>query len=339
MATGTAITPGTIGNIALTVTHNAYASAYANQAFTQQIKAGGTFLIGNGWGPAGRGPIDMHRDRLDQAVAAGTAAGSELVMGSTLAVLSSSWIGQVNHSDYITDRLARTNTLFHHQVGIAGYNTAAYVDLPGNMVSVVSQDASKDKEAAAFFSSSMHASIFESTAVQQTTGGSAVSTVKLIDMAALNNDRIYDAKSSNYTTAVQPNLIGCSSWLSSFQSGVNAGRRLILPARCNMTEGTWSGTGYYSILVNTSGSSIGSIIGGGLAGGFATTPLAAGPTTSNTLFNSFSPNIWSPSTGSTFGDPIDMTKGNYLYSHEGLKSRERRLPSKLKFSKILYFSE
>ena len=108
------------------------------------------------------------------------------MLGSSLAVQSATWIAQVNHSDYITDRLAGTNTLFHHHIGIAGYSGAPYVDLPGNLLSVVSQSADAAKERAVFYSSAMHSSIFESSAVQQTAGVSAVSTVKLIDIAILD---------------------------------------------------------------------------------------------------------------------------------------------------------
>ncbi|MEC5159546.1 MULTISPECIES: RHS repeat-associated core domain-containing protein [unclassified Janthinobacterium] len=333
LATGTATTPGTYGTVSFVVTHGAYAQTFANQSFTQQIKAGGTFLIGNGWGPAGRGPVDLHRGRLDEALAAGAAAGSEAVLGSTLAVLSSSWLGQVNHSTYITDRLAKTNTLFHHQVGIAGYNTAAFVDLPGNMLSVVSQEGNVGKEAAVFFSSSMYSSIFESTAVQQTTGGSAVSTVKLIDQAVAANDKIFDGTAANFASAVQPNLVGCASWLAGFQSAVAAGRRLILPARCNLTEGSWTGAGYFSVLVNASGSSIGAIIGGGMAGGFSTSPLAPATTAGNTLINSVSPFTLKPATGSAWGDPIDMTKGHYLHLQSDLTTGVDEFPLSLKFAR------
>jgi RHS repeat-associated protein len=333
LATGTATTPGSYGNVQFDVVHGAYTNTFANQSFTQQIKAGGTFLIGNGWGPAGRGPIELHRYRLGQAMALGLAAGSEMVLGSSLAVLSTSWIGQVNHSTYITDRLARTNTFFHHQIGIAGYNTAAYVDLPGNMLSVVSQDASAAKEAAVFFSSSMHSSIFESTAVQQSTGTSAVSTVKLIDQAVASNDKIFDAKASNYAGAVLPNLVGCANWTAGFQSAVSAGRRLILPARCNLTEGSWTGAGYFSILASPTSSSIGAIIGGGMAGGFSSTPLAPGPTVTNTLSNSLSPFAAKPATGFTFGDPIDMTKGHFLYAHTDLHTGVDEFPVSLAFAR------
>ncbi|MXS80217.1 RHS repeat protein, partial [Nitrosomonas sp. GH22] len=332
-ATGTAITPGTAGTVTFDVTHGAYSKTSANQSFTQSIVAGGTFLIGNGWGPAGRGLIERYRSQLDTAKAAGSADASEVVLGSSLAVLSATWIAQIDHANYITDRLAGTNTLFHHQIGIAGYNTAPYVDLPGNLVSVVSQSENTANERASFYSASMHMSIFESTAVQQTAGVSAVSTVKLIDIATINNNRIYDARSTNYTTAVQPNLVACASWLTTFQNQINAGQRLILPARCDLTENSWSGAGYF--VIGSTGWSISAMIGGGLAGGFPSQPLATGETGTNILNNSVNPygTLWQ-FVDKAFGDPIDMAKGNFLYAHEDIQTGVGEFPHSLGVQKL-----
>ncbi|HAY08798.1 MAG TPA: Rhs family protein, partial [Thauera sp.] len=330
-ATGTAVTPGTVGTVTFDVTHGAYSNTFANQSFTQSIKAGGTFLVGNGWGPAGRGLVERYRGQLDTAKAAGSADTSEVVLGSSLAVLSATWIAQVNHSDYITDRLAGTNTLFHHQIGIAGYSGAPYVDLPGNLLSVVSQSADAAKERAVFYSSAMHSSIFESTAVQQTAGVSAVSTVKLIDIAATNNDRIYDAKSSNYASAVQPNLVSCSPWLATFQSQINAGNRLILPARCNLTEGSWSGAGYFTI--NSTGTSIGAIIGGGLAGGFGVSNVPAA-TVVQSANGAKSPSDWIEVGMKLINDPIDFASGSFLYANEDIQTGVGEFPLSLELNKL-----
>lgn len=330
-ATGTAVTPGTVGTVTFDVTHGAYSNTFANQSFTQQIKAGGTFLVGNGWGPAGRGLIERYRSQLDTARAAGGADGSEQVLGSSLAVLSATWIAQVNQSDYITDRLAGTNTLFHHQIGIAGYNTAPYVDLPGNLLSVVSQSADATKERAAFYSSAMHSSIFESAAVQQTAGVSAVSTVKLIDIAAINNDRIYDAKSANYASAVQPNLVSCSPWLATFQGQINAGNRLILPARCNLNEGSWSGAGYFTI--NSTGTSIGAIIGGGLAGGFGATATTTTSVNDSAAAAKSQESLWQVG-WKLINDPIDFASGSFLYAHEDIKTGVGEFPLSLGLNKL-----
>jgi RHS repeat-associated protein len=332
VATGTAVTLGSNGTVNFTVTHP-YAQAFANQAFSQSIKAGGTFLVGNGWGPAGRGLVEHHRGRLDAAKAAGGADASEAVLGSSLAVLSSTWIAQVNQADYITDRLAKTNTLFHHQIGIAGYNTAPYVDLPGNMLSIASEVGDAAKQTAVFYSASMHASIFESTAVQQVNGVSAVSTVKLIDIAAANGDKIFDAKSANYASVVKPAMLSCAAnQLTSFQNAVGAGRRLILPTRCNIAENSWSGSGYFDI--NAAGSSIGAIIGGGLAGGFSSASLSTSLTANNSLLYSISPDLLTQYSGTSFGDPIDMVKGSYLYAKNDITAGVGEFPSSLSLQKL-----
>lgn len=334
VATGTAVTPGSYGNVSITVTHGAYAQTFANQAFTQQVKAGGTYVISNGWGSSGRGTATLHRTRLEEARSAGVADTSELALGSSLAVLAANWIVQTNQTAYIQDRLSRTNTLFHHQVGIAGYNNSPYVDLPGNVLSVVSQDADTSKEAAGFFSSSMHASILESTAVQQSAGVSAVSTVKLIDMAAAAGQKIFDAKSANYASAVQPNLVGCTNWLASFSSAVAAGRRLILPQNCNLTEGTWTGTGYYNILVSGSSSSIGAIIGGGLSGGFSSTPVTAPALNNSVQVASLGYSDLTEFFGKAYGDPIDMVKGGFLFAHDDIKTGVGEFPHSLELNRL-----
>ena len=104
---GTAVTPGTSTAITFTITHNAYVSTWANHSFTQKIKGGGTntFLIANGWGPAGRGPAENYRRTLNDLKAAGAADASEPLLGSTLAVIGAQWIAQNTHSGSLTERI------------------------------------------------------------------------------------------------------------------------------------------------------------------------------------------------------------------------------------------
>ncbi|MDR6856846.1 hypothetical protein [Variovorax guangxiensis] len=270
---GTAVTPGTSTPITFTVTHNAYVSTWANHSFTQRILGGGanTFLIANGWGPAGRGPAENYRRIQSDLKAAGAADASEPLLGSTLAVIGAQWIAQNTHAGSITERIADTTLLHQHQVGIVGHTGSAYVDLPSNVLAVANLAGSVDKESAAFANWAMHLSILESTAVQQTTGVPAVSTVKLIDLASAAGQRIYNATSANYASAVQPNLTGCSAHLANFSSYLASGLRLILPARCDIAENSWSGAGYFTV---GSGLYLGSVISNGLSGGFATQPQA-----------------------------------------------------------------
>lgn len=331
----TAVTFDASRNITLAVSHPT--SAFLNQTVTQQLipasaSAANVFAISNSWGWSGRGSVEVYRTSLDNARAAGSADTSEIVLGSALAVLSATWITQTDRATYIADRLATTNTVVHHRIGIAGYNGAAYVDLPGNLVGVASETATTSKETTAFFNSIMHASIFESTAVQQTTTVKAVSTVKLLDIAVNpNNYRIYDAKSSNYSSAVQPNLVGCSaSQLSQFNSYVTGGARLILPASCNLSEGGWTGVGYFKI----TSSSVGALIAGGLAGGFGTSTQSSSSFASSTVTTSITTNQSTVSTGPTFGDPVDMAKGHYQYVHSDLSVGVGAFPYSLEFTRL-----
>ncbi|MDR6539781.1 DUF6531 domain-containing protein, partial [Variovorax soli] len=332
-APGTAVTPGTASPITFTVTHNAYVSTFANHSFTQRILGGGTntFLIANGWGPAGRGPAENYRRTLSDLKASGAADTSEPLLGSTLGVIGAQWIAQNTHAGTLTERIADTTLLHQHQVGIVGYTGSAYVDLPSNMLSVANLAGSLDKESAAFANWAMHLSILESAAVQQTTGVPAVSTVKLMDLASGAGQRIYSATSANYASAVQPNLVNCGPHLANFSSYLASGLRLILPARCDIAENNWSGAGYFTV---GSGLYLGSIISNGLSGGYAT--LAQPSVFTNTAVGAAMPAPPSIEnySGSAYGDPIDMVAGNFLYNHEDLNVGVGSFPQSLGFQRL-----
>lgn len=330
---GTAATPGSSTTINFTVTHNAYAATFANHSFSQQLKAGGTntYLVANGWGPTGRGLAENYRRVQGDLRAAGAADASEPLLGSTLGVIGAQWIAQNTHAGYVTERLADTTLVQQHQVGIVGYVTNAYVDLPSNVLSVANLAGNGDKESAAFTTWAMHLSILESTAVQQTTNVAAVSTVKLVDIASAAGQRIYGATSANYASAVQPNLVGCSAHLGNFNSYLASGLRLILPARCDNGEGNWHGAGYFTV---GSGLYLGAIISDGLSGGFATLNQAAQQTNQfvgNTSL--YTPNI-RPNSGSYYNDPIDMVSGNFLYEHEDINVGVGSFPQSLAFQRL-----
>ncbi|RSZ30580.1 RHS repeat protein [Variovorax beijingensis] len=330
---GTAATPGSSTTINFTVTHNAYAATFANHSFSQQLKAGGTntYLVANGWGPTGRGLAENYRRVQGDLRASGAADASEPLLGSTLGVIGAQWIAQNTHAGYVTERLADTTLVQQHQVGIVGYVTNAYVDLPSNVLSVASLAGNADKESAAFTTWAMHLSILESTAVQQTTGVSAVSTVKLMDIASAAGQRIYNATSANYASAVQPNLVGCSAHLGNFNSYLASGLRLILPARCDNGEGSWHGAGYFTV---GSGLYLGSIISDGLSGGYGTVPLAPVFTNYNVGFNMPSAPSIENYSGSAYGDPIDMVAGNFLYDHEDINVGVGGFPQSLAFQRL-----
>jgi len=333
-ATGNATPVGSVDNVTINITHSAYSQNFANQEIKQTITAGGTYHIGNGWGVARRGVIEFHRARLLEAKNSGAIDSSEAVLGASLAMISAAWIAQVNQSGYINDQLAKTNTTLHHQVGIAGYYQSAYVDLPGNVIGITSQHADTEIEEAAFFNSISASSILESVVVQQITGNSAVSTVKLIDMAVNNDYRIYDASAVNYTSVVKPGLTFCSDRLSVFENIINAGGRLILPQRCNLSENLWRGVGYFDIRFSQGSGGIGAIIDGGFLGGYSTSTQTPNQQVSNTQRNTISSNNSVQSSGQAFGDPIDMVHGHYLYARNDISTGIGGFPYGLKFERL-----
>ncbi|MDQ0612255.1 RHS repeat-associated protein [Variovorax sp. W1I1] len=332
---GAAVTTGALTPITFTVTHTAYSTTVANQNFTQKIRGGGgsTFLITNGWGPTGRGPSQNFRSVLNDLRAAGAADGSEPLLGSTLAVIGAQWMAQTTQSAHVISRIAETAVLHHHHVGIVGYTSNAYVDLAGNVISVSNVAGLADKSRAAFSSFGTHLSILESTAVQQTTNVPAVSTVKLLDIAVAAGQRIYNATSANYATAVQPNLVNCAAHLTNFSNYVTSGTRLILPSRCDITENSWSGVGYMT-LASGATDTIGVIISDGLSGGYGTVPQAPALTNFYVGNSMLFPPSLTNNSGYTYGDPIDMVAGNYLYDHDDINVGVGDFPQNLSFRRL-----
>jgi RHS repeat-associated protein len=326
LETGAATTPGTQASITFTVTHNAFGFS---RTFSQPLIAGGAYVISNGWGPTSRGLVELFHKNLVDAKEAGAADTSESVLGSSLAVLSANWLAKSDMVTYVGDRLAGTDTVIHHRVGIAGHNGSPYVDLPANRTATTYFTGNSADASAAFHASAMHLSIFESNAVQETTGVSAVSTVKLIDIAAAAGHRIYNATSANYASFDQ-DLIACSSELASFQAAIDAGRRLILPQHCDIGENDWTGTGYFSLLANA----VGSIISGGLNGAYASQTQTEADTNDETRLRIVLPELFVHDKTPKSEDPIDLFKGNYLYAHDDLNVGVGALPYALNFQSL-----
>lgn len=311
--------------------------AAAKDVFKQFIRVEGSYIISNAWGSSGRAPIDLHQRALQAAIVSGQSDASEAKLGASLAVLAHNWIAQSDMVFHLLDQLAGAQTIIHHHVGIAGQSVSGpYVDLPGNKVSVVAETSNPfDGPAIAsalLYAAAGHTSVFESTAVQQAADVSAVSTVKLIDIAVASGFRIFSARSANYA-AIAPLLVDCTATNRNiFLSAVNAGRRLILPDRCSLGEDRWKGAGYFDI--SASGGAIGAIIGGGLFGGYASRlqpPSAVNLAALKALAPAYK---LIKDTGQAFGDPIDMYNGTYLYSHDDIKIGDGDFPYALNFQRL-----
>jgi RHS repeat-associated protein len=334
-APGSAVAPGADSVVTFVVWHNAYPNADSDHAFDQHIKGGGTYLIVNGWGPTGRGLSQSYLRYLENTRAAGNADTSEPVLGASLGVMGAQWVSQTTASASITDRLANAYSVQQHQVGIAGFYNGPYVDLPSNMSSTVQMAGDANLEKAVFDSNGMHLSILESTAVNQTSGVSAVSTVKLLDMAMSQGQTIYNTGGGHYSNVIQPALANCQAHLGNFQSYLNQGYRLLIPGNCQLSENTWKGAGYF-VLGTGNVRLLGAIISGGYSGGFFTMPTTASSYNVVAINNSQSPQGITFYSGPALsaGDPIDMVHGNFLYEHQDLKTGYGDAPDSLNFQRL-----
>lgn len=329
---GTASPSGASTTLTLTVTHNAYGTTVANQTVNQTIiaKIGNVFTISDSWGPTGRGLPNAYQTTLANLRASGAADTSESVAGTTLSVLSAQWLGQTSQAYHLTERLSNTSILSHHDVGVAGYTGSSYVDLPGGVIGVASVSGDSNSEQMAIFQVGMHASALESTVVQQVSTISAASTVKLIDSAAAAGQPIYNATSANYATAVQPKLVNCSAYFSNFSAYLSSGYTLILPQHCDLTENSWTGAGYYFVGPHT----LGAMITGNLAGGYATLGQYLSSLSPWAVLLSPYPLSMLNAPVFTYGDPIGLVSGNFLYNRDDLTSGTSSFPQSLTFRRM-----
>ncbi len=329
IATGTAATPDTLQEITFSVDHPYAANSgkYQDQTKQQQIQAGGSYFISNGWGGMGRGLVEKHRQALKQYRHSGQAEDSEPVLGETLALIAYHWIAEGTRASDLSDQLAQAATLHHHWVGIAGQASAPYVDLPLNSVSVVSLTDDPAVPSASFFSSAGQGSALEHGVIEQTQPYRAVSTVKLLDIASGQDGKIFDVTSANYA-AIKPQLVNYSanefSWVEAY---LNAGYRVLLPQEGNLGVDDWSGIGFLAI--SSDERAIGHIISGGLKGGFAG---EKGPADPGVAVVTAHQGIQEKATPKS-ADPIDLVSGAFLYSHDDLTMGSGALPLGLGFQR------
>jgi RHS repeat-associated protein len=304
--TGTAAASGTPWAVYVAIEHP-NTDTSGNQAMDLTISAGGDYLIGMGWGQVNRGMVQKHHALLSQAIAAGNAPTSEVVLGESLAVISYSWLAEVAGEQRISDGIAKVTTLYHHGVGITGQTAVQasgsqgpYVDLPMNYVSTQQQTSVPicpipGNLLGPFLTLSNVSSSLESAVLEQTqanvAGIQAASTVHLIDMNAATGAATYFADGTtatglaNYFSSIRPQLalsysatdlgvIDRSISSNGASTGSPAGNQVLLPLNGHISVGTapWTGAGY-TILGESCDSVSYSMsatqkISGGLSGGF-----------------------------------------------------------------------
>jgi RHS repeat-associated protein len=344
------------------------------------------YLIGTGWGQVGRGTIEKHRKLLQDNIAANPGnPGAESVLGESLAMIGYTWLAERAQQEMVVDQVGGTNTIYQHALGVVGTkavgtSSGPYVDLPINGFSIVQRTARSTStsvtplESSAFFSESIFASIAESGVLEQTQpGATAASTVKLLDTTIQAGGKIFDINNSAVSgddCTSYSSSGGIRSQLSSYQTPdllridslvgfvfgtgckslsdpTNPNLRVITPQNGSINIGLYTGVGFFQIAQD--GSSIGSIITGGLSGGEPASDVPIPVIVDNTPQSvSPAPNqstvITNPqgSQGDAGGivgvtqtskEPINLVTGDYLNSTTDLTVGSQGMPFGLAFQR------
>ena len=329
LATGNPIPAGTAGALDFQIVHGAYTYPINDQTFfTKPYFSGETRNLALGVGPSTSALPAIYRAQAAAATAAGQTVGSEPVLGASLAALGGDWLGQTSMSNYIGDRLGKANTLMHHTFGYVTQAEAPFFDIFAG-VSVVQEQGDADLSRAVHVAQAIHLSAFEAGVLEQVTNQPALSTVSLVDRAVLTGQTLYKALAANYASEVEPNLVNCGAFTSTFNAYVNGGYNLYLPQNCAITQNSWTGAGY--LIISTSGGTVGSFIDGGYAGGYPSVRLLPSDWGVRTR-NRQTP--WPTRDPKQRGDPVDVASGAFSYGHEDITVGVGGFPMGLGFQKL-----
>lgn len=311
LATGNTLTKGQPVQVSFNVDH-AYGQNFGDQNWTQYLTTGGAYNIINAWGNVGEDTLAHYQTQLTELLFQGPQNDIQKSV-YTLATMGINWLYDVHAGRRFNNRLHQTHTIGLHNVGISGTSDVTgqtgspYVDVGGGFVA---QSASPNT----FVTGGMLSSAFEHGVINHTQDLDAVSTARLLDLAASQGLDFYQTNASNWSS-VQSQLQAYSSGqLNLMQQYINAGFTLVVPNRGDLLLDSWQGSGYFTFFSSGSSMSAGYLINGGLKGGFSSTPAPVNSDKTSS-FGQWVDNTWDALKSY---DPINMSSGDFLFYGDDL---------------------
>ncbi len=217
--------------------------------------------------------LRKRQEKLDAYRQQGLADSSREVLSETLNVMGLDWMLQTELFGHALSLQNGTLPLYHHRLGRMaqepswGYYVDVYLQLEAVMATDTNQaPANQAFEVEGYFGSAMEHGVIEQL---QASNLVAASTVKMLQVANTNAQRIYLTTSSNWAS-VRPNL---TNYDTNYLAGlVNGGHQLLLP-QDGKTQlagaNSWKGYGIVDRNSTSSSVTMGLLIQGGYSGGFA----------------------------------------------------------------------
>lgn len=274
--------------------------------------------------------LQKRQQKLDAYRAQGYPDTSRQVTTETLNVMGLGWMVQTELSLELLSQEWGQLPHHHHRFGRMGqekgrgYYVDVYLQQDATFPSTDFNQPDQIAQNEVFDVSSYVWSAMEHGIIEQLQNSNivAASTVKMLEIANTNSQKVYMASGSDWTTGanVRASLVNYGSSLSTLDNLIGQGFILLLPQNGSnhvAGAGTWAGNGYVQLGSAGNSRSMGMIIGGGYNGGYDSNPNAGvNPSFVSSSGDSL-PSFFSPqlSTYAYFGltgaDPVNLSDGSF----------------------------
>ena len=340
---------GTTSNMVVTITHP-YPTTFADAVQMASINAGGQTTIGTAWGVSSKQMAAVHQEGQNQAIADGLASGAEGLLGRSLLLVWDNFIGQGSRGVEMLSRMSNCTTVMHHFVGTIcnqayGSGIIKTVNSFLGAWSPSKLDTSADVASVGVAASLMF-QMLESATQQQVTGVTSADPIQAMKTVNLAGTKIYDAKTSNWTTGTNvKSIMSTAGYTTAVLNTVentlinaNPSWRVAMPEDFTITMGSF--TNFYAYMgIGGSGSSSGSstIVGqtwfgskGVVSGGYQDQPTTNAAAQDNARQSN---GFGMPAVGANQSARVNMLNGRYEYSSTDLTVGNQGEPYSLSFTR------
>ena len=283
---------------------------YGDQAVSYSLKRYGSYVVIHSFGESrASGFVEKQERRLEKS--------GELT--DALAVMGQHWMQETALAANLISRIAGGRAVPQHRFGIMAQEEGFYVDVKADF-RVDYDNGSRTMEDTALLASAMEHGVLE----QYQNNQHGVSTVKLIDLANSQGERIYCLDAGNYDAVASKLSSYSASDFQEFQNCVSGKGKVLVPAGGALQLEHWTGKGYIAYRNSGEMISVGMIIGGGYSNATATVNLYGGygtkPGPVNVAYvDNCNQNVYQQVYHPVSQEPVDLATGAYTVDQTDLE--------------------